>query len=71
MKSFSQLIESLSESTVKKYNVSAAGERVPVEIKKVGNKFYAVVAGERLADTHNNQKAAEKDAADFIKLLGG
>lgn len=71
MLTFKELKESLQEQTVKKYTVTAGGERVPVEIVKNRNKYVAVVAGEKLADEHSNQKAAEKDAADFIKLLGG
>lgn len=71
MLTYKQLKEALDNKTVKKYTVSTGGEKVQVEIVKTKNKFYAVVAGEKLADMHNNEKAAEKDAADFIKLLGG
>jgi hypothetical protein len=75
MLTFNELRESLlisEDKTVKKFVVRSGGEKVDVEVVKTkGNKFVAIVDGERLGSTHSSEAAAEKDAKDFIKLLGG
>jgi hypothetical protein len=75
MLTFNELRESLlisEDKTVKKFVVRSGGEKVDVEVVKTkGNKFVAIVNGERLGSTHSSGAAAEKDAKDFIKLLGG
>jgi hypothetical protein len=72
MLSFKELREALDGKKVKSYTVNVSGEKIKVDIVKgSNNKFTAIVAGEKLADSHSSEKAAEKDAADFIKLLGG
>ena len=62
MKSF----YSLREQTVFKKTI----DRVPVEIKKQGNKFVAFVDGDKL-DHYKSRQEAEKMAAEFIKQYKG
>jgi hypothetical protein len=75
MLTFNELRESLlisEDKTVKKFVIRSGGEKVDVEVVKTkNNKFVAIVDGERLGSTHSSEAAAEKDAKDFIKLLGG
>jgi hypothetical protein len=66
-KQFREQLELFQEQTVKKYK-TGKGNKIDVEIKKVGNKFEAHIDGERL-DSFSNQKAAEKGVEDFIKLM--
>lgn len=62
MKDFVQL----REQTVFKKTIN----RIPVEIKKQGSKFVAIVDGDKL-DSYKSQQEAERMAAEFIKQYKG
>ena len=62
MKTFVQL----REQTVFKKKIN----RIQVEVKKQGNKFVAIVDGDKL-DSYKTQKEAEKMAQEFVKQYKG
>lgn len=46
------------------------GKNVDVVITQKGNKFAVYINGDKLDDSFKNAKDAEKNANDFIKLMG-
>jgi len=46
------------------------GKKVDVVITQKGNKFAVYINGDKLDDSFKNAKDAEKNANDFIKLMG-
>jgi hypothetical protein len=66
-KQFREQLELFQEQTVKKYK-TGKGNKIDVEIKKVGGRFEAHVDGERL-DSFKSQKEAEQGVKDFVQLM--
>jgi K+/H+ antiporter YhaU regulatory subunit KhtT len=46
------------------------GKKVDVVITQKGNKFAVYINGDKLDDSFKNVNDAEKNANDFIKLMG-
>jgi PHD/YefM family antitoxin component YafN of YafNO toxin-antitoxin module len=46
------------------------GKKVDVVITQKGNKFAVYINGDKLDDSFKDAKDAEKNANDFIKLMG-
>lgn len=46
------------------------GNKVDVVITQKGNKFAVYINGDKLDDSFKDAKDAEKNANDFIKLMG-
>lgn len=46
------------------------GKKVDVVITQKGNKFAVYINGDKLDDSFKNANDAEKNANDFIKLMG-
>jgi hypothetical protein len=65
MKTFNQFKSLLSESTK---GIKISG--IPVEIKKVGKKFTAIIDGDVL-DSYSSEEEAAKMAKEFIKQYKG
>ena len=65
MKTFNEFKNLLSESP-KKIKISG----IPVEIKKVGKKFSAIIDGDVL-DSYSSEEEAAKMAKEFISQYKG
>ena len=46
------------------------GNKIDVVITQKGNKFAVYINGDKLDDSFKDAKDAEKNANDFIKLMG-